>query len=215
MLRQFALLGLLVFGLLALAGCGSDLVGPTPTDGAPASAPGVNLEVPDLMISAYQGETALGGEEVALSSVLAQGKPVVLNFWAALCPPCRAEMPDFQRVYDSRSHEVTIIGIDIGPQQRQGTLDGGRELLAELGISYPAGTTFDERVVRNFRIVGMPTTFFIFPNGRLLRSWAGLMNEEKVNEFIDELVLGAPEDNFRPWPSPVAPTPEPAPTPLA
>ena len=44
--------------------------------------------------------------------------------------------------------------------------------------------------MRDFRIVGMPTTFFIFPDGRLLRSWAGLMNEEKVNEFIDELVLG-------------------------
>ena len=68
------------------------------------------------------------------------GQPVVLNFWAALCPPCRAEMPEFQRVYDEREAEVLVLGIDIGPQQFLGSREEGRALLADLGVHYPAGT---------------------------------------------------------------------------
>jgi thiol-disulfide isomerase/thioredoxin len=116
------------------------------------------------------------------------GKPVVLNFWAALCPPCRAEMPDFQEVYDERHDEVTIIGIDIGQQQYLGSREDAKKLLVDLGVTYPAGTTFDEGVVRDFRVVGMPTTFFINTDGSLLRAWSGLLTKAKINELIDEML---------------------------
>jgi thiol-disulfide isomerase/thioredoxin len=186
----FAFLGLFV---LAACGGGSDSPSPTPTTDSGGSTPAasvLNLEVPDFTISAYQGADVLGGEEVTLSELVGHGKPVVLNFWAALCPPCRAEMPDIQRIHDARGHEVTVVGIDIGPQQFLGSRQDGRDLLAELDVSYPAGTTFEDTVVRDFRIVGMPTTFFIYPDGRVLRTWSGLLNEEKINEFIDELLEG-------------------------
>ena len=146
------------------------------------------LEVPDMEISAYQGEDALGGGETTLSAVLGQGKPVVLNFWAALCPPCRAEMPEFERVHEERGGEVTILGVDIGPQQFLGTREEAQALLTELGVTYPTGTTFDETVVRGFEIFGMPTTFFIAADGSVMRKWSGILDEEKLNELIDELV---------------------------
>ena len=130
----------------------------------------------------------LGGDEVSLSEVVGQGKPVVLNFWAALCGPCRAEMPEFQRIDDARSDEVTILGIDIGPQQFLGSREEGKQLLIDLGVRYPVGTTFDDNVVRNFEVVGMPTTFFIKADGSLHRSWSGLLTEEKMNEIIDEML---------------------------
>ena len=53
----------------------------------------------DFQIRAYSGIASLGGDNLAFSSLLGQGKPVVLNFWDGLCPPCRAEMPDIQAVY--------------------------------------------------------------------------------------------------------------------
>jgi thiol-disulfide isomerase/thioredoxin len=172
---------LLTLAALALAGCGS----------ASTRAPGeVRLDTPDLLISAYQGAEALGGDEVALSALLAQGKPVVVNFWAALCPPCRAEMPDFQEVAAARAHEVTILGVDIGPQVLLGSREQGQALLADLGITYPAGTTYDDAVTRNFQVVGMPTTLFFYPDGRLLRSWSGLLPREKLEELIDQLLAG-------------------------
>ena len=152
----------------------------------------INLETPDLAISAYQRADVLGGEEVLLSELVGRhGKPVVLNFWAALCPPCRAEMPDIQAVFEQRAEDVTIVGVDIGPQQFLGSREDGKELLTTLAISYPVGTTFDDNVVREFRVVGMPTTFFINADGSLLRAWSGLLNEAKLHEFIDDGVAAA------------------------
>ncbi|MEX2431028.1 MAG: TlpA disulfide reductase family protein [Dehalococcoidia bacterium] len=178
--------------LTLAAGCaGGQGAAPPPTD-SPADEwimpPGA--EVPDMTISIYQGAEAVGGDEVRLSQVLGQGKPVVLNFWAALCPPCRAEMPELQAVHAARGNEVTVLGIDIGPQQHLGTRDQGRELLQELGVHFPAGTTFNENVALDYRLLVMPSTLFIYPDGSLLRTWTGPLTESKLNDLIDEMLEG-------------------------
>ena len=175
---------------LALAACGTDAA-PSASQSPDAAAGAVSLETPDLEISVYQGQETLGGDSAALSDALAHGKPVVLNFWAALCPPCRAEMPEFQRVHERRGGEVTILGVDIGPQQFLGTREEGRALLRDLGVTYAAGTTYNETVARDFEILGMPTTIFIRADGSVARKWSGVINEEKLNELVDELVGGA------------------------
>ncbi len=162
-----------------LAACGGES-----GDGSPAPVGGR----PDIEISAYQGADQLGGDPAFLSDIIAQGKPVVLNFWAAECPPCRTEMPDFQRVYEQRGDEITMLGIDIGPQQFLGTREQGRALLAELGVRYPAGTTFSESVVRDYNVLSMPTTLFISPDGQIVRAWSGFLTEERLNELVDDLV---------------------------
>ena len=180
-----------------LAACGVALVGVTATPPSVIDAEGtiggsggtgVGIELPNLTITIYQRPDGLGGKDVTLSALVGQGKPVVLNFWAALCPPCRAEMPDFQAVYDERHDEVIIIGVDIGQQQYLGSREDGKQLLVDLGVTYPSGTTFDENVVRDFRMVGMPTTFFINTDGTLMRAWTGLLNKAKINELIDEML---------------------------
>ena len=188
LIRKRALLAIAAMAAaLALTACGG---GDEPS--GPGSSGSVALEVPDIEISAYQGQDALGGDTATLSTVLGQGKPVVLNFWAALCPPCRAEIPEFERVHEERGDQVTILGIDIGPQQLLGTREEGQALLAELGVTYAAGTTFDDTVVRGFEIFGMPTTFFIAADGTVVRKWGGILDEAKLNELVDELVGDAP-----------------------
>ena len=67
---------------------------------------------PDFDFTLYQGEGDLGATELSMSDL--QGKPVVLNFWAGLCPPCRAEMPDFQAFSDDNRDSVLVLGIDVG-----------------------------------------------------------------------------------------------------
>ena len=156
-----------------------------------AACTGLQLQVPDFTISAYQGEDELGGQETTLTDLLAQEKPVVLNFWAALCAPCLAEMPDIQKVYDQRQGEVLIVGIDLGPFVLLGTRDEGKALLEELDISYPAGTTFDEQAFRDLQILGMPTSIFLKPSGEVHRRWTGFLDEAKLNELIDELIAAS------------------------
>jgi thiol-disulfide isomerase/thioredoxin len=146
---------------------------------------------PDFEITVYQGADVLGGEKVRFSDLLAQGQPVVLNFWAGLCPPCRAEMPDLQEVYDEYQGRVLLFGLDVGPFVGLGSREDGRALLEELKVTYPAGTTFDANVVREYQILGMPTTLFIKPNGEVIRSWAGLLNKQKMEELIKELLAAS------------------------
>ena len=145
---------------------------------------------PDIEITMYQGVNEVGGSTIALSSLWEKtGRPVVLNFWAGLCPPCRAEMPDFQRLYaEGRRGRFTLIGVDIGPFIGLGSRDDGRTLLRALGITFPAGTTFDIRTVRNYEILGMPTTVFITPDGRIWKKHTGLLTRAQMTAFVEELL---------------------------
>ena len=72
---------------------------------------GVGASAPDFDFSLYQGTSERGFREGKLSSL--QGRPMVLNFWAGLCPPCRAEMPQFQVFYEEFKDDIMLLGIDI------------------------------------------------------------------------------------------------------
>ncbi len=168
----------------------------TPAAGNQAFAPAPGLKAAlDFDIVLYQGETAIGGRQIRLSSLWGQGRPVVLNFWAGLCPPCRAEMPDFQWLYDEGvNNRFTLLGVDIGPFVGLGSQDDGRALLRELKITFPAGTTPNAQAVRAYQILGMPTTVFITPDSRIFRKHVGLLTSEQIHAFVAELLKasGAP-----------------------
>ncbi len=177
--------------LLTLSACSTSL---KPDKSESSTADGISREnlsiaLPaDIQITIYQGEGFQPDEEIALSELLAQGKPLVLNFWAGLCPPCRLEMPDFQAVNDKFQDRVLIFGLDVGPFTGLGSNEDGLALLQELSITYPAGTTFDPSVMRDYKILGMPTTYFITPNGEVYKTWTGLLTTEKLTEIIEELL---------------------------
>ncbi len=141
---------------------------------------------PDFPFTLYQGESELGGPDLALADL--RGRPVVLNFWAGLCPPCRAEMPDFQQFHDEFNDRVTLIGIDIGPQMNLGSQADAMSLLNDLGITYPAGFTNDDNVVRSYEALGIPTTVFINSNGEIFRRWGGILNREVLEDIANEML---------------------------
>lgn len=120
--------------------------------------------------------------------VLGLGKPVVLNFWAGLCPPCRLEMPDFQEVHNEHQDKIVLVGLDIGVFTGLGSEEEGRELLQELGITYPVGATPEAKIIQAYQVVGMPSTYFITPDGQIVQKWTGFLNKEKLSELIEELL---------------------------
>jgi cytochrome c biogenesis protein CcmG, thiol:disulfide interchange protein DsbE len=161
------------------------------TPSGAASSPALRL-APDIEITMYQGQGEVGGEKIALSDLWEKKRqPVVLNFWAGLCPPCRAEMPDFQRLYDLPDRKFALIGIDIGSFIDLGSRDDARALLRELKITYPAGTTLDIRTLRNYTILGMPTTVFITADGRMWRKHTGLLTFNQIKALAGELIRGS------------------------
>jgi thiol-disulfide isomerase/thioredoxin len=187
-LRVFAIVALAV--VLGFAGL---RLAPATQRGQPSSTLAATSSplrlAPDIEISMYQGQTEVGGEKIVLSALWEKKhQPVVLNFWAGLCPPCRAEMPDFQRLFEQSRRKFALIGVDIGPFIGLGSRDDGKALLRALKLTYPAGTTFDIRTIRNYEVLGMPTTVFITADGRILRKYTGLLTFEQMKTFTDELV---------------------------
>ncbi len=141
----------------------------------------------DFRISLYQGVAELGGtREINLSSL--HGKPLVLNFWAGLCPPCRAEMPGFQQFYEEFKDDVTLIGVDIGPFMRLGSHGDAENLLQELHITYPAGFTDDGGVPRKYGVTAMPTTVFIKSNGEIFEKKSGALSHGNMVSLATALL---------------------------
>lgn len=190
-MRFVKFLGVAAVAAVVLAACGSAVQQqPEPVPSSSASGPLVadNLLTSDFQISVYQGQDVLGGQDVRFSDLLGQGKPVVLNLWAGLCPPCRLEMPDFEAVHNDLGDQAVFVGLDVGPFTNLGTSEDGKSLIQELGVTYPVGTTPDADVVKKYNLIGMPTTYFIAPSGEIVQQWTGLLTEDKLAELVKDLL---------------------------
>jgi cytochrome c biogenesis protein CcmG, thiol:disulfide interchange protein DsbE len=114
-------------------------------------------QAPEFTAAPYRGRDRL---------TLAQfrGHPVVLNFWASWCPPCRAEMPALEAAYERyRARGVVVIGID----GRTDTWGVSRAFLDARGVTYPVGRDEAGRIAEAYHVAGLPTTFFIAADGRV------------------------------------------------
>ena len=142
----------------------------------------------DFEFDVYQGQDVLGGSKVSFTDVLALGKPVALNFWAGDCPPCRAEMPGFERVHKARGDEVVILGMDIGIFTGLGNRTSAIKLLEELGITYPAGAPPTRKPVIDYSVRGLPVTVFLNADGSVFRRWDGPIRDAQFAQIIDDLI---------------------------
>lgn len=154
-----------------------------------AADPSVDL-VSDFPITVYTGADVVGGTEINFADL--RGRPVVLNFWAGLCPPCRAEMPDLQEFYDEFKDRTVMVGVDVGQFTGLGSQDDARALLDTLGITYPTGFTTKGTVIQDYGVFFMPTTVFITSEGEVFRKWSGALNREKLAEITNEMLSQEP-----------------------
>ena len=107
---------LLTSALLSTVGCGSD--GGAETQ-APVSGHETSAETDDPSKTKALDFTMLNseGEEVSLYDYV--GKPIVLNFWASWCPPCKAEMPDFEAAYQKYGDDVVFLMVNLTDGRRE------------------------------------------------------------------------------------------------
>ena len=141
-------------------------------------------------MTAYQGAEQLGGTTVSMADVKAHvaGKPIVLNFWGGSCPPCRAEMPGFQNVYERHADDILMLGVDIGPFLNLGSRTSALRLLDDLGITYPTAYAINRNPVAQFQITGLPATYFFDGNGNLVGTAPGFINERDLENRVRELI---------------------------
>lgn len=121
----------------------------------------------------------LTGETVKLSSL--KGKKVMLNFWATWCPPCKAEMPDLEKLYKQKDNDLVILAVNIDPQ-----LDV-KGFAKEYGITFPILLDEDDSVNERYQIISIPTTYFIDRDGIIQSKFIGGMNLDKMKELTGTL----------------------------
>ncbi len=134
--------------------------------GTQNSTPGFakGTEAPDFTAK------TLNGDEITLSKL--RGKVVVLNFWATWCPPCRSEMPLFQRVYKKYSDRgFEIIGVSTDASEGQ-----VRKFVKEFGLTFPI-IMDKQNLTAKFNVSGLPTSFLIDRDGRIIKVRLGEYTE--------------------------------------
>jgi peroxiredoxin len=166
---------LVLLGLWVIAGESLSL----PQLGAPSSAPRVGALAPDFALATADGTT------VKLADL--RGKRVVLNFWATWCPPCRAEMPDLDRVArDYRDQGVVVLAVD-----QLESPDKVASFLAEIGIggSPAIRPVFDSEgsVAQDYRVTALPSTFVIDGNGVIRDVTLGPLAESTLRAKLDRV----------------------------
>ena len=188
----FAVLGIVVVAVVAVAvwyfASGGEDEGTAAFDpAAPELVGTIGLETG--VIDDHRPEVGQPAPDFALANARApdrvvrlsdfRGTPVVLNWYASWCGPCRREIPDFQKAYNALEGEVVFIGVNLqeDPERAVGLLD-------VFVAKYPALLDVDGEVAAHYRLLGMPTTFFIDADGIVRASGAGLIIEEVLVEEL-------------------------------
>ena len=114
---------------------------------------------------------------------------MVLNFWYPTCPPCRAEMPAFQRAWQELQGEnVRFLGLFV--PQGLDTEQDARDFVDELGLTYDFAADTRAQVAQSYEILYFPTTVFVDRKGRVFRSEIAAMDEEKLISLVRQMTQG-------------------------
>ena len=110
-----------------------------------------------------------------------RSRPVVVNFWASWCPPCREEMPALAEAARRLSGRVSFVGIDSNDQR-----DAAVAFAAQVGVSYPLAYDPHGIVASRYGVFGLPTTYFLSAQGRIVGRQAGAMSQARLDQLLRE-----------------------------
>ena len=140
------------------------------------ASPGVEV-APSIVLH------TLDGEPVTLEQY--RGQVVLVNFWATWCPPCRIEMPAFQRVYEARRDEGFVI---LALSTDAGGSGAVRDFLEERGLTFPAAMATQASVQAFGGVRALPTSFLIGRDGRVRQEVSGIFLEPALRMAVGRLL---------------------------
>ena len=136
----------------------------------------VNRPAPDFTLTTFQGT------KISLQSL--RGKPVIINFWASWCPPCRIEAPLLENTWRAyKNRDLVFLGVNI--QDRK---EDALSYMREFNITYPNGPDPDGEIAIDYGVSGLPVTFFVARNGEVVRRWVGDIEKNVLLSSIEEIM---------------------------
>ena len=155
----------------------SDSTGKEESSGSESSS-SATATAPDFTV--YTGD----GTPVKLSDF--RGKPVVLNFWASWCPPCKAEMPDFDAAYQ-KYPQVQFLMVNATDGSRE-TVETAQAHVTAQGYSFPVFFDTELSASIAYQATALPCTYFIDENGNLVAQGRGMLSAETLEQGINMIL---------------------------
>lgn len=122
------------------------------------------------------------GKAVKLSDFF--GKPVVLNFWASWCPPCKMEMPGFEEKFVEHGDNVNFIMVNMTDNSRE-TVESASEFISSQRYTFPVYYDTDQSAAIAFSAYSLPVTYFIDAQGNIVTYASGAIDAETLQICID------------------------------
>lgn len=124
----------------------------------------------------------LDGKPISLSDF--KGKRVLLNFWASWCPPCRAEMPYMERIYqDYKDDGIAIVAVNMLTTEKK--IEDVVDFVNNYELTFPIPLDEEGELGTTYEIMAYPTSYFIDSDGVIRSKMTGTMDEEYIeNELL-------------------------------
>jgi len=104
-----------------------------------------------------------------------RGKPVVLNFWASWCGPCKSEMPDFDEAYAQHGNNIHFLMVNLTDNYQE-TVDAASAFIEENGYGFPVYYDTDVDAAAAYGVSSVPVTYFIDGDGYLVAMGQGMLS---------------------------------------
>lgn len=121
------------------------------------------------------------GQKMSLATM--KGKPVWINFWGTWCPPCRAEMPEMQKVYNKHMNDVAILGVSMGPRDDPGQVIG---FLNQFKYNWTFIHDGDSQLALKYQASAIPMSYFVGSDGTIKAVSVGGIQADRMEGLLSE-----------------------------
>ena len=146
----------------------------------------IGSEAPDFTAKLNNGETFTLSDK--------KGQVILLNFWATWCLPCKAEMPDIQKLYEKSSTEgedaVIVLGVAAPNMGQEGSEEEIAAFMEEKGYTYPVLMDTEGELFASYGIMSFPTTFMIDRDGNVFGYVSGMLSADMMDSIVRQTLDG-------------------------
>lgn len=159
----------------------------TPSDGSSEDTAEEKVEAPDFTVYDADGN--------AVSASDFAGKPMLINFWASWCSPCKGEMPDLETVYNEYKDNVVFLMVNMTDGSRE-TTKTASAYIAEQGYSFPVYYDTDQSAAYAYSVTSIPSNVFVDSDGFVYAGYRGALDLDTFRSHLDVISAVAQPSAF-------------------